>query len=412
MLDGFFRSWAWNRPQQRISEGNHLVDLAGRLKISQPLILLNANLTLGKSELTWDEVVSGAGASSTWLSTDVCVDMAVSANNEYVIRQTRSRFNYQAGKPQRIDATGILCKAPGVISRIGSFSSNFTAPYTPDRGVYFEANDNVVYVCENKNGVVNRVAQSAWNCDHCDGTGPSGQTIDWSAFHLFSIEYEWLGAGDVRYSIMLDGTWVTLHVSKHSGQIGSVYMRNGTLPVRYEIRSIGGAGTMRQQCASVISDGGDPNFGIVGSVDNDGSTISVGVGVIRPILSVRITPDPDIACHQAHVLSAYLMNSAQSTRYLWSIGWDPTIVGTPNWVTYPYSCLDTWIGTGAETVSGGSISDAGYADSSLRITKSDTKTALGLGHTIAGVPDIITLCVESVSGTCTISGGMQARQVL
>lgn len=413
MLEGFFRKWRGDRPTNRISEQNTLVDLAGRIKMSSPLILLNANLTLGKSPLTWDEVISGT-ATSTWVQNEVCVDMTVSANDDYAIRQTRGRWNYQAGKPMRLDCTGILPKAPGVQARIGMFHSTFAAPYTPLDGVCFETINDVAYCSIYKEGgTTRRVPQSEWNMDKLDGTGPSGMVIDWTKFHLFSIEYEWLGAACVRFSVMLDGAWVPVHDFNNSGVITACYMRNGTQPVRYEIRSTGGTATMRQQCASVISEGGDPGFGIAGCVDNDGSSISVPATERKMILAVRITPDYQTACHQAQILSAYLLNSAANTRFRWWIAWNPVITGTPNWVNFPYSAIDTWTGTGAEAITNqGLIMDAGYADSSLRVVGQESKSALGFGHTIAGVPDVIALCVESVSGTCTISGGIQARQIL
>jgi hypothetical protein len=43
--------------------------------------------------------------------------------------------------------------------------------------------------------------QSDFNIDKLDGTGKSGMTIDTSKLNVFTIDFRWLGAGRIRYSI-------------------------------------------------------------------------------------------------------------------------------------------------------------------------------------------------------------------
>jgi hypothetical protein len=406
----FWNNWRSDRPTKRVAVDESLVDVAGRIRVANPRILFNGNLSLGKSALLWDEIVYGTGT-STFVSSDICVNLAVATTGDYVIRQTRSSFNYQADKPLRADMTGICPKATGVIARMGPFRGYLRDTYEPYDGLFLECNNGVAYLCECKGGNITRVPQSEWNCDKLDGTGPSGQTIDFSKMLLMAVEYEWLGIGNVRWSFMMDGTYVTAHVSRHANLYATTYIRCATLPLRYEIRSTGGSATMRQQCCSMTADGGEGNFGITGCVDNDGNQISIAVGVKRPIVLARINPlYPE---HAVEPVGIYLINSAANTKFRWALVWNPTVVGTPNWVDFPSSAVQTWTGTGAETVSAeGLVMDAGYADSSLRTASSSPRTSMQCGVTCSGYSDIIGLFVESTSGTCLISGGIQMRQLL
>jgi len=50
------------------------------------------------------------------------------------------------------------------------------------------------------------IAQTAWNCDKCDGTGASGFTLDKTKGNIFQIGIAWLGFGPVTFSIMKPST--------------------------------------------------------------------------------------------------------------------------------------------------------------------------------------------------------------
>jgi len=413
MLDGFFRKWGMDRPQARVSESNTLVDLSERLRVSEPQTLLNSAHTLGKSPMTFDEVLGGGGT-STWIQADISVAMAVSANNDYVIRQTRTSFNYQASKPLKFEGTGILPVKSGITSRIGMFHSGFVAPYAPVDGVMFESINGVMYVSTMKNGVyTTHVPQSEWNCDRLDGNGPSGLTADWDKFFLFLIDYKWLGGANVRWAVMIDGAPVVVHVAKHSGVVSNTYMLTGTQPVRYEIRSTGGSATMINQCCSVLSEGAQLGIGIAGAIDNGINAISVGVGATRLISAVRIAPTEIARHHVVDLISYYMSNSAANTSYYYMLLWNPTIGGTPNWVVFPNSSVETWTGTGAEEVTLGFHMEAGYGDTKTsNIITAEMKSALGLGINITGTSNVIALAVTGMTGTSAMSGGVRCRQSL
>lgn len=80
-----------------------------------------------------------------------------------------------------------------------------------------------------------RWAQSTWNLDRCDGTGPSGYNIDLTKMQMFYIDYSWYGAGFIRWGFRgLDGTIIYAHKIANNNVNSEAYMRSGNLPARYE----------------------------------------------------------------------------------------------------------------------------------------------------------------------------------
>jgi hypothetical protein len=79
-----------------------------------------------------------------------------------------------------------------------------------------------------------RVPQSQWQ-DKCDGTGPSGYTIDLTRMQMFYIDYSWYGAGVVRYGFRATNgqiTYVT-QIQNNNRQF-EAYMRSGNMAAHYE----------------------------------------------------------------------------------------------------------------------------------------------------------------------------------
>jgi hypothetical protein len=80
-----------------------------------------------------------------------------------------------------------------------------------------------------------RIPQSQWNIDRCDGTGPSGYNLDLSRMQMFYIDYSWYGAGFVRWGFRsTDGSIIYCHRIWNNNINYEAYMRSGNLPARYE----------------------------------------------------------------------------------------------------------------------------------------------------------------------------------
>ena len=88
--------------------------------------------------------------------------------------------------------------------------------------------------------VDNKVLQSNWNIDKCDGTGPSGFVLDKKKIHMAYIDYSWYGAGKVRFGFKdQQGNVMYAHQFVHNNLQTEAYMRSGNVPGRYEIENTG-----------------------------------------------------------------------------------------------------------------------------------------------------------------------------
>ena len=109
--------------------------------------------------------------------------------------------------------------------------------------------------------VETRIPQYAWNIDRCDGTGPSGYTLNLAKNQMMYIDYSWYGAGHIRFGFRAaDGTIVYCHKMINNNVNNIAYMRSGNLPARYETHSFS---------KSAILTGGASGIGTnLGSADN------------------------------------------------------------------------------------------------------------------------------------------------
>jgi hypothetical protein len=248
----------------KLDTNNAAGDAFGRLRISDLATIFESKFLNGSGAKTWDTETNGT-ATGAKVDATSSYDMTVAANNDFVIRQTLQRFNYQSGKSQLVLMTGIIGKAASVSSAIGLAEGQHGAhgsPYSIYNGIYFETIDNVVYVTIANNGVFTRVPQSSWNQDKMDGTGKSGITLDFTKCQIYMIDYEWLGVGRVRFGFNIDGVTYYCHYVNNANSVSNVYTKTPNLPIRYELRSTGGAASMKQICAAVSSEGGTQRSGV------------------------------------------------------------------------------------------------------------------------------------------------------
>lgn len=267
------------------------LDAFGRLRVSEPYTLLDSKNIYSKNIFLFDEVLSGT-ATANFSAYDSCVDLKTNANGDYVIRQTRMRFNYQPGKSTIAMFTGVFKPEENIIKRVGLFQSLTAAPYEPSDGIFMEvlSSGPVFKVVKNQGTPHTHYApQSAWNVDKFDGSGPSGYNLDFTKAVLFVIDYEWLSIGRIRFGFYINGKLCYAHYNGHMGELTGPYMTFSNQPVRYEIRQIGaGSGLLRQICSTVMIEGGQENIGREYNIDD--GIVTAQDGVYTPILALKLNP--------------------------------------------------------------------------------------------------------------------------
>lgn len=264
------------------------LDAFARLRTSSPFTLGDYKHIYGLNINFLDKLANGGTV--TFQADQASALLATSSNPaSSAIHQTKIYHNYIPGKSQLIFST-VCFKAAvtNVTKRTGYFDEN--------DGIYFEQNGaGVLSFCvrTNTSGTPSdaaKVAQSSWNTDKCDGTGPSGYNLDITKTQFFYTDFTWLGLGRVRCGFLVNGQFIIAHEFRTSNTTNVPYMANPNLPVRCEIFNTGATigGSFNQICSTVISEGGDADAG------QDWSTLnttlrSIAAGATLPLLAIRLS---------------------------------------------------------------------------------------------------------------------------
>lgn len=397
-----------------INDGPNL-DAFQRLRVSNIFTIFDSKQLSSKDTvLFWSEVTNATGT-ATFNRTNACVEMAVATTNDYVIRQTRQRFNYQPGKSMLLFLTAVAPTNAGVTTRIGYYNSDTNAPYTNViDGIYYEVNNNTGYMCIAKSGFETRVPQSSWNIDRLDGSltnNPTGLTLNKDRDFIFLIDFEWLGVGRVRTGFVIGGQIVYTHQFVAANTNYSVYMSSPNHSVRYEIRSTGGAGILQHICSSVNSEGGvDPN-GLTQAIEATNVFQIVTATVNTSLMAIRLSTNDygsTVIINNVN-LSAASLGATEAFRY--ELVFNPSFTDTYTWVPLANSGIE--VASAPNLVStGGVVMAIGYMSSTEKIANPAVNTSLRLGTSINGTRDVIVLRVTSMgAGGDNITSSLEWREL-
>lgn len=170
-----------------------------------------------------NEIAVGRRTSTFQLAGTIAID-----SDDNLVTGTNTRFIDQL-------QTGDRVVIRGMTHVVSSISSNTSMTVTPDfRGVV-----NVTGVKMSKvQDLI--IPQREWNLDKCDGTGPSGYTVDVTKMQMIGIQFSWYGAGFIDWMFRgPDGNYIFCHRLKGNNLNTEAYMRTGNAPVRYEVLNEG-----------------------------------------------------------------------------------------------------------------------------------------------------------------------------
>ena len=391
------------------------IDAFDRLRVSEPYTVFDSKQLHDNSPLFWDEEITdvSGNADATHSTTNAAVTMTVDGNGDVVVRQTKMRFNYQPGKSQMILLTGKLTNTTNVKARIGAFSGDATATAPAgSNGVFFEVDSGTIYVVKRKNGSDTRVAQSSWNIDPFDGTGPSEVTIDPTKVQIGFIDFEWLGVGRIRMGFVIDGIIYYCHQFNHANTETAVYMSTPNLPLRYEISSSGGSSSLDHICSSVISEGGVENNGVVRAASTSGTHVDANTAdTVYAVVGIQLkTTHLDTTI----IPTDLQMLAETESNFEWLLMWNPTVAGTFTYSDETNSAIQSAKGATANTVTGGLLLASGWASSTKQGSSSASSsldTPLRLGSAIDGTRDTLVLCVRPLSADADIQGSLTWREL-
>jgi len=218
------------------------------------------------------------------------------------------------------------------------------------------------------------------------------------------MDFEWLGVGSIRCGFIIDGQYIVCHTFTNANEISSVYMTTAILPLRYEIvtTTAAVAASMKTICCSVVSEGGFEQT----SIDHVARRTTV-LGTIGttflPVVSIRLA--------SGRTGAVVIPNRVQilpttSQNYEIALVKNPTLTGA-TWASTVPSNSNVEFDVAATAMTGGTIAQTNFLASNTAGGTGGTSFAnaynfdLQLGATIAGVSDIYTVGIRTVSGATT-----------
>ena len=376
-------------------------DAFGRQRVSQPYSLFDSQNRYA-ADNQFDVATTGTGT-TTFLSNEAAVSMSVTAGGVgSVKRQSYRSLPYQPGKGLLVLATFVMdsSQSLNLTQRVGY--------YNDSNGVFFQRIDGTFsFVLRSSvTGSVSdarTVNQADWNGDKLDGTGDSGLTLDPTKAQILWMDFEWLGVGSIRCGFIINGQYIVCHTFNNANLITNVYMTTAILPVRYEISTTSAlAASMKSICCSVVSEGGFEQTSIDHVARRTTSFTNIDTAAtFYPIVSIRLA--------SGRTGAVVLPNRTQflpltSQNYEVVLLKNPTLTGATWAATVPsdsnveYDVAATAISSIGTIVQTDYVTSTGSGGTVNTSGPTGFNWDLQLGATIAGVSDIYTLGVRTVSG--------------
>ena len=387
------------------SDGPNL-DAFGRLRTAAVQNLIDIKHVYDKNPLQISEVTAGT-ATSIFNQEYARVRMSTSANNDLVIRQSKTHPIYQPGKSQLFQASfSNFQLETNIIKRVGGFTSTTASTYNSVfDGFFLESNGvtNVISFQIWRSGTtIYSAATTLWDDNGFDPTG-----INWSNTNLMSVDYQWLGVGRLRFGLDIAGQLFYFTEHNCANNEPNVYMSSPNQPIRYEIRQIGaGSGYFDMICSQVSSEGALNGLYSTIGIQNS-TTADLGTsGTKYPYIGYRLKQSYKSVTSQYSSLS--ILNTSND-NYLVTIEYNPTLSVTPSWTDIPNSPFQYSVYNGTVTAT---ITSPGHIMTSL-IGESGTSALttikvddnqIRVGSNVNGTLDEMWVCITPLSNSATFLG--------
>lgn len=389
------------------------VDAFNRFRVSGPFGTFDAKQIYDDNPQFYGTLTTGGGTAVYVLDksgTEMTVGVAA---GDSVIRQSLEYVPYQPGRSQLIMMTGVMgtIKA-NVCQRIGAFDLK--------NGIFFEQDGTdlriVVRSFVSGAAVDTAVNQSAWNIDRLDGSGepnnPSGITIDMSKMQLFLMDFEWLGAGRIRFGFVINGKITYCHQVFNANAFTVPWCTNPALPVRWEIENTAVSASptqMLQSCASVFSEGGFDPLALVAAASTalpaGFAGRAIAANTPTPIMSIKLKA----AYNRAAIIpKGFEALATTADNFQAEIFVGGTLSGGVSVVTSVSDAAE--METGRNLLTGGRRIAIAFGSTQVRTAGNLVESARVVSSDLAGTPELLTLVITPFTAA-TMYGNMTWREI-
>lgn len=392
------------------------LDAFSRLRISNPLTLFSSQFTYSLNPLLLEQITNGTGATITHDTTNRCALMTFSSTptGGKAYMQT---FEYLPYQPSKSQLTLITFNMNGGVANTLKFAGLSDGV----NGFEFRLNGTTKeFAIYSGSSVGNQtIAQSSWNLDKLDGTGPSGLTLDVTKTQILIIDFQALYVGRVRMGFDIGGKIIYAHQFTHANLVASPYIQTANLPARCGMTCTGTVSTtMNFICCAVVSEGGTEDVNLFGySFQQASGTVSVSDTVFTHLISLRPKTTFNGITNRMRVayIDTEIFNNGNQPVY-WQLVIGQAIT-SPTWadVNTTYSGVEyasgTASGSPAIVIDGGWAASSGGAKGVVNTTVASrypiTLDAAGAVRSLG----TISIIAKSVSGAQNCLASIKFREI-
>lgn len=267
----------------RVVDNDARYDLFGRLKVSEPQTIWDADFQTNNKRLDrWAEQLTGTGSASLGLTH---VQLRTGAAAGSALYESRRKMTYQPGKAMTVVVSCCLVQASNSdsVHRVGIFDGG--------NGIFFEYNAaatpplRLVYRGTTASGTVDTPIASSSFSSAVAALNPTRRNI-------YFFQYKWLGSGNITAGVILNNTPLVAHNFAFANEAGAQvpFWSQASLPVRMSVSSasgVGGSAGANLICSAATSEGGYNPRGLLAAAARSTFCNNIDVGTQTVILAVR-----------------------------------------------------------------------------------------------------------------------------
>lgn len=394
------------------------LDGFGRVRVSYPFRIFDAQFNYGLQPRIFEQLNNGEGSvvhvpfsSAARLSTGGGL-----AGNRSIF-QSKLYHRYNPDKSQQIVWTCVLGDKKNNVSKIIGYIDD-------EDGLAFIQDQNSLGILRRTSTsglpIDNITPQSEWNIDglnkSLNSKNPSGITLDEANDNIFIVDFQWLGAGRIRYGFDFGGHITYVHQEEFANTRTTPFMRTANLPFRVEILNTGevdGETTLDFICLAINSEGGAEPRGLPGLINN--ALATGGVAPFRavtsgnqpiPIISIRPNSIFKGLINRSQVRPIKCEATSKDASVYYSVILNGILIGSS------FVNVDTdsnvEVDVSATGISGGIIIDGGYVGGvigaqGLDVDESNLEDIILSNNIVGDFTDILSIVVGlagSINSDC------------
>jgi len=379
-------------------------DSFGRLRVSQPDVVFDVRFINDLAPLIVTTTTSMSGTvtrNAATSSADLNVTLVSGSRS---LLQSKEYIQYIPGRTaQAYFAARFSANSANRKQRLGTFSDN--------DGLFFEYDNGVLYsvtrTSVSGSPVDTRVAQSSWNIDPMDGTGPSGITLNPENIQTYVIQYQWHGAGVRVWGLSINNRIIYTHKELSGTVTTNPWAKTGDFPLRGEVINTAlaaNSATLRIQSFVALNEGS--SFTAVQSHAVSRNTdVSLNNSTFRPALSLRLKSSYNRAILEVDKIVAV---STSSDDLEVKIIINPTLVGA-SWVSAGTNSIAEY-DVSSSSQSGGDVIGLFYIAGRTVSGNPTSDTLLKVLANYSGTSDILSITIRSVDNAAKARVGVTFKE--